>query len=500
MHYRNPIIPGFYPDPSVCRVGEDYYLVNSSFAYFPGVPIWHSRDLVNWKQIGYCLTRKKQLQLNKSPISGGIYAPTLRYHEGTFYMVTTNIDDGGHFYVYTRDPYGEWSDPIYVDQSGIDPSLFFDDDGKVYFTSTGGVQSEGIYQCEIDINTGAKLRDTELIWKGTGGAFPEGPHIYKTRGYYYLMCAEGGTEYGHMETIARGLSPYGPFKSCPYNPILSHRSLNSPIHATGHADIVEAQDGSWWAVFLGIRPVRFPYRHHIGRETFLAPVKWTSDDWPIIGNSGTTDIEVETQTLPTVVWEKEAEIDHFDRSLLDMKWNYIRDAGLVNWSLSKRNSWLALFGTSLKLSDEGTPAFIGCRQRHLSCEVSSKIEFDPMRGDEAGLAVYMNEQYHYVFALTRKDGNMSIIIRKQVGCMMMEQYSQLCDEITVELKIHAMPLKYIFMYRLFEEGEWIVAGEAETHFVSTELAGGFTGVFFGLYNYSISQQVAYFDWFKYYHE
>lgn len=325
MKYQNPVIPGFYPDPSVCRVGDDYYLVNSSFAYFPGVPIWHSKDLVHWRHIGYCLTCEIQLQLDNSAISGGIYAPTLRYHDRRFFMVTTNIDKGGHFYVWTNDPAGEWSDPIYVDQPGIDPSLFFDDDGKVYFTSAGALHSHGIYQCEIDIETGEKLSETRLIWTGTGGAFPEGPHLYKINGYYYLMCAEGGTEYGHMETIARSNTPYGPFESCPFNPILSHRSLDCSIHATGHADLVEAQDRRWWAVCLEIRPIRFPYRHHLGRETFLAPVSWTEDGWPVIGNKGTIDLEMEAETLPLAVWDAEPEIDHFEQTTLGIKCNFIRN-------------------------------------------------------------------------------------------------------------------------------------------------------------------------------
>ena len=204
--FRNPIIPGFYPDPSVCRVGEDYYLVTSTFEFFPGVPVFHSRDLVHWEQIGHALTRTSQLPLREAPPSGGIYAPTIRYHEGVFYMVTTNVSYGGNFYVTATDPAGPWSDPIYVDQAGIDPSLLFDDDGKVYFLSNGnGCMSI----CEIDIATGKKLAPTRPSWKGTGGRYPEAPHLYKINGLYYLMIAEVGTEYGHMETIARSASPYG---------------------------------------------------------------------------------------------------------------------------------------------------------------------------------------------------------------------------------------------------------------------------------------------------
>lgn len=498
MKYKNPIIPGFYPDPSICRVGEDFYLVNSSFAYSPGVPIWHSKDLIHWQQIGHCLTRNNQLQLDESPMSGGIYAPTLRYHNGRFYMVTTNIDNGGHFYVWSDDPTGEWSDPIFVDQPGIDPSLFFDDDGKVYFTSTGDLHSNGIYQFEIDIETGQKLSDTRLVWEGTGGAFPEGPHIYKVNGYYYLMCAEGGTEYGHMVTIARSKTPYGPFESCPSNPILSHRSLRSFIHATGHADLVEAQDGSWWAVFLGIRPVGGlpPYRHHLGRETFLAPVHWTEDGWPIIGNNGMVELEMEAETLPTVEGEEEPEVDHFDGVQLGMKWNFIRNSQNVDWSLVKRKGWLTLSGSKVRLTDKGTPAFIGCRQQHFDCDISTRLEFDPLEGDEAGLAVYMNEKYHYSIGLTKVDGSNKITCRRQVGSLTVETHSLSVKGSIVDLRIKALPEKYLFFYKC-QGQEWDLLGEAETHLISTEVAGGYTGVYVGMYNYSPAGTNAYFDWFKY---
>ena len=221
MKYTNPIIPGFYPDPSICRVGEDYYLVTSSFEYFPGVPIFHSRDLIHWRQIGHCLTTATQLPLAQAGSSKGIFAPTLRYHAGRFYMVTTNVSVGKHFYVSTDDPAGQWSEPIWIDQSGIDSSLFFDDDGTVYFTWT---KLNGIYQAEIAIQTGELKHEPQLIWKGTGGRYPEAPHLYKINGSYYLMIAEGGTEYGHMETIARAESPWGSFQPCPHNPILTHRN------------------------------------------------------------------------------------------------------------------------------------------------------------------------------------------------------------------------------------------------------------------------------------
>lgn len=495
MKYRNPVIPGFYPDPSVCRVGDDFYLVTSSFAYFPGVPVFHSKDLVHWRQIGHCLTRESQLQLSESAISGGIFAPTIRHHDGRFYMTTTNVDKGGHFIVWTEDPAGEWSEPIFVDQPGIDPSLFFDEDGKVYFTSTDDVQSYGILQCEIDIETGRKLTETRRIWNGTGGAYPEAPHLYKKDGYYYLLLAEGGTEYGHMVTVARSKDPYGPYEACPYNPILSHRSLRHPIHATGHADLIEAPDGSWWAVFLAIRPIRFPYSHHLGRETFLAPVRWTEDGWPIIGNNGVVELEMEADTLPPVVWEKEDKVDHFDGSGLGMKWNFIRSPR-VDWSLDERKSWLALRGTANGLQDKGTPAFIGCRQSHFDCEISVRMEYQPQEGDEAGLAVFMDERHHYAIGIRQTEGRRVVNFRRRIGSLIVDEQALPMETDVAELRIEAKPEMYTFSCRS-ADGSWQTVGRAETRYVSSEVAGGFTGVYFGMYNQSATGTKAYFDWFKY---
>ncbi len=272
--YKNPIIPGFNPDPSICRAGSDYYLVTSSFEYFPGVPVYHSTDMVNWQNIGYCLTRDTQLPLQKCRASGGIYAPTIRYHDGLFYMVTTNVSNKGNFYVTAKDPAGEWSEPFWVDQGGIDPTIFWDEDGKSYFLSNGHTNKNGIVLSEINLKTGKRTTEPIIIWQGTGGRYPEGPHIYKKDGYYYLLISEGGTEYGHMITIARSRQIYGPYESCQYNPILTHVgkiTQNNPIQGTGHADLVQDTKGDWWMVCLAFRA--FNGQHHtLGRETGILTV------------------------------------------------------------------------------------------------------------------------------------------------------------------------------------------------------------------------------------
>ena len=199
--YKNPVIPGFNPDPSICRVGNDFYLVTSSFEYFPGLPIYHSKDLINWQQIGHCLTRDSQLPLHKVNASGGLFAPTIRYHDGLFYVMCTNVSAGGNFFCTATDPAGTWSEPIWVEVNGIDPEIFWDDNGKTYFVTQGNIGIVGV--TEIDVKTGKVLSPVRLVWGGMGGRFPEAPHFYKKDGYYYLLIGEGGTEYMHSATIGR---------------------------------------------------------------------------------------------------------------------------------------------------------------------------------------------------------------------------------------------------------------------------------------------------------
>lgn len=498
MKFNNPIIPGFYPDPSICRVGEDYYLVTSTFGYFPGVPVFHSRDLVNWHQIGHCLTSAEQLPLANASTSGGIYAPTLRYHEGWFYMTTTNVNGVGNFIVTSKDPAGPWSDPVPVAQQGIDPSLLFDDDGRVYFqTACLGDEGEGIYQCEIDISSGRKLTETRLIWRGTGGASPEAPHLYKINGLYYLMIAEGGTEYGHMVTISRSHHPYGPFEPCPRNPILSHRSRRSSIHATGHADLVQAQDGTWWAVFLGIRPVSYPMRHHLGREVFLAPVTWADDGWPSIGIEGRVEETMERPQLPECRWPGKPIRDDFDSNALGLDWIFLRNPKQGSWSLRERPGSLVLRGNASSLNDAGSPAFVGRRLSHFSSHISAALDFEPAyEGEEAGLTVFMNERYHYDLAVKLINGEKSVVFRRTVGSLRSEQ-TRRCSEGPVVFRVDAKP--EIFSFSIEQNASDVIdMGSGESHLLSTEVAGGFTGVIIAMYAHGENGTTpAAFDWFDY---
>ncbi|GAA2078248.1 glycoside hydrolase family 43 protein [Microbacterium hatanonis] len=281
-----PLLSGFHPDPSICRVGDDYYLATSTFEYFPGVPIFTSRDLVTWQQLGHALNRPSQLKVRTGldNASGGIYAPTLRHHGGRFWMTTTNIHDvrDGHLIVHADDPAGPWSDPVYTaGLIGIDPDLAWDDEGHCYLTWSDVVRG-GITTARVDPETGELLSEPTEIWRGTGGAHAEGPHLFRRGDWWYLLVAEGGTATGHMVTIARARDISGPFESNPANPILTHRSTSNPVQSTGHADLVELVDGSWAMVHLGTRPRgSFPKWHTNGRETFLVGIDWV-DDWPVV--------------------------------------------------------------------------------------------------------------------------------------------------------------------------------------------------------------------------
>ncbi len=497
MQYTNPILPGFYPDPSICRVGHDYYLVNSSFEYFPGVPLFHSRDLVHWRQIGHCLTRPSQLPLTGAPSSGGIYAPTLRYHHGTFYMVTTNVSGGGHFYVHTQHPEGEWSDPVWIKPDteelkfSIDPSLFFDEDGRVYFTCTGAGQR--VYQFEIDIATGRASSKTQMIWAGTGGKYPEGPHLYKINGWYYLMAAEGGTEYGHFETIARAHHPWGPFEGCPANPILTHRSTDHPIQALGHADLVQAHDGAWWLVLLGVRPHGYPSVYHLGRETFLVPVQWTADGWPVVSP---VDLVMEADLLPPHVWDApRSPRDDFDAPQLGLEWNFRRNPDPASWSLTARPGWLRLTGSAATLDDLELTALVGRRQQHFQCDVTTGLDYQPADGDgEAGLTVLMNERHHYDLFVTRIEGQRQVVVRRRIGSLVAVVGQAPLDDGLVTLRIQADQEWYQFFYAVGTQALRLLAS-GETRYLSTEVAGGFTGVYFAMYAHGTSP--ADFDWFDY---
>ncbi|MFW6189820.1 MAG: glycoside hydrolase family 43 protein [Planctomycetota bacterium] len=502
MKIQNPVIPGFHPDPSICRVGGDYYLATSSFEYFPGVPIYHSRDLVNWRQVGHALTRPEQLPLEGVPCSGGIWAPSLRHHEGRFCLVTTNVDTQAwkmrNFFVTADDPAGDWSDPVWLDEGGIDPDIFLRPDGDALYMHTG---EDGIRLGELELESG-RVGEMRTVWAGTGGSHPEGPHLYRIDDTYYLMIAEGGTGRGHTETIARADEPFGPYEPCPHNPILTNRSREDlDVQCTGHADLVQAGDGSWWLVLLAVRllPGDFPRVHTLGRETFLAPVEWRHG-WPVVNGGQPIRTEMEVPERDLHPFPAPPKRDDFDTAGLRPCWNFLRNPDPDSWSLSQRPGWLTLHGSALTLDDRASPAFVGRRQQHFACAARARLDFEPTApNEEAGMTVLMNDRHHYEIALTRREGARAVTARRRVGSLRAEEAQTPAGEGPIELAVEADPETYSLTCRGPDGGRSTLL-EAETRYLSSEVAGGFTGIYLGMYatgNGRPCRRAAHFDWFDY---
>jgi len=474
--YRNPIIPGYHPDPSICRVNGDYYLVNSSFQYFPGVPIFHSRDLVNWEQIGNVLTRDSQLPLKDATSWQGIYAPTLRYHDGTYYLITTNVGGGGNFMVTARNPKGPWSEPIWLEQQGIDPSLYFED-GKCYMVSN---PDNTITLCQIDPKTGRQLTPSRPLWQGTGGRYPEGPHIYKKDGYYYLLISEGGTELAHKLTIARSRSIEGPYEANPANPLLTHCSLagqSSPIQGTGHGDFVQAADGSWWLVFLAYRNYGGSY-HHLGRETFLAPVEWPQGEWPVVNGGQPVDTLMRVAT-PAAQQPRPRHIrTTFDRPL-GPEWVYIQNP--ISSRYEMIDGKLRLTASSTTLLQNVNPTFVGRRQEAANCTVETLVDFfDSVPHDEAGLTIYQIHDGHVDFFVNSDSQGAMLTLRVRMKSLDVVKKAVPLRQSRCYLRIHSDGLMYHFEYST-DGVNYTALDHIDCSLLSTEVVGGFTGVVIGMY-------------------
>ena len=498
--YNNPVNPGFLPDPSVCRVDEDYYLVNSSFEYFPGVPIFHSKDLVNWEQIGNVLDRPSQLPLNQVSPSDGIYAPTLRYHDGLFYMVTTLVANGTkkNFYVTATQPEGPWSEPVFVDQSGIDPSLFWDEGGKTYFLSNRGMTfntERAIYQSEIDIKSGKRLTEPKILWRGSGGNYVEGPHMYKKDGFYYLLTAEGGTQYGHMVCISRSKNIWGPYESCPRNPILSNRYAYEKLYGTGHADLFQAHDGSWWMVHLAFRVPQV-----LGRETCLAPLKWDENGWPVVNATGTNSLVNNAETLSLKPFLPNPVRDDFNSGKLGFEWISLRNPDVQNYSLTQRKGFLTLFGSKNSIFDVASPTFVGRRQAHFNFSATTLLDFSPKKENEAaGMLIEMTNRFHYQFVVVRKGSHRILKVIYTLGDLTNSAGEVVLKPCLVSLRIKGDKKNYSFEFSQNNE-PFKKVGSLNVQFLSAEVTGGYNGVVLGLYatgNGLDSTTPAAYDWFDY---
>ena len=438
-YFYNPILPGWYSDPSVCTNGEgDYFLVTSTFTYFPGVPIFHSKDLVNWKQIGHVLNRASQLvNMEGQKVSGGIFAPAISYnpHNKTYYMVTTNVG-AGNFFVKTQDPFGEWSEPIMLPEvGGIDPSFFFDEDGKAYIVNNDEAPDNKpeysghrtIRIQEFDVKTDKTIGPRKiLVNKGAQPAdkpiWIEGPHLYKINGKYFLMSAEGGTGNWHSEVIFRGDSPMGKFLPWKNNPILTQRHLNSDrpnsVTCAGHADLIQTKEGDWWAVFLACRPINNQFEN-LGRETFMMPVKWSEDGFPYMTQGDDLVpmiVKREGAKRDTTVTYGNFElIENFDSSVLDMRWMTLRTSASELYSLTETPGYLTLKCADISATEKNTPAFVCRRLQHHKFECATRMLFNPSDDKEtAGMLLFKDETHQYFFCLNKVGENKTISL-KQIG-------------------------------------------------------------------------------------
>lgn len=509
--FQNPILPGFYPDPSICRVNEDYYLVTSTFAYFPGVPIFHSKDLINWKQIGHVLDRPSQLPLDGQGQSRGIFAPTIRYNNGVFYMITTNIGCGGNFLVTATNPSGPWSDPYYLDAPGIDPSLFFDDDGKAYYIGTRpapeGEKYSGNWEAwlqELDLNTMKLVGESSGLWRGAlrDAIWPEGPHIYKINGIYYLMIAEGGTGPDHAVSIARSNSITGPYIGNPANPILTHRHLGKqyPVVNVGHCDMVETQNGEWWSVGLASR-IYGGYYRNLGRETYLFPLIW-ENGWPIMcPGVGKLEISYPIPNLPESRSLIPSTCDNFDNEKLDFKWNFLRTPREEFYSLSEKPGYLSLKLRPQRITELSNPSFVGRRQQHIDFSASTLMEFTPINENEAaGMVLLQSNEFNFSFVYTKK-GEINVI--RLIKCAAGKE--EILKELPVYasklyLKVEAIGQDYSFYFGENSTEYKTLIENVDGRILSTDVAGGFVGTELGLYATSSginSTNIAAFDWFEY---
>ncbi len=494
---KNPVLNGFYPDPSICRVGEWFYMVNSTFAYYPGIPVFRSRNLAQWKQIGNVLTRESQIPLKNCGHNEGIYAPTIRWHNGIFYVIATNVSGGGNFIVTAEDPKGPWSEPHFLKEAdGIDPSLFFDEDGSCYYIGQRENSNGGKYfgDCEIWIQ---KLNPETFELEGEAhpvlngfqknAVWPEGPHLYKRNGYYYIFHAEGGTEQYHCEVVARSRNIFGPYEYARTNPILTHRHLGKKARITcvGHCDLTEDQAGNWYMVVLGCRPQG--EKTFLGRETFLGKVEW-EEDWPVV-NPGIGLLQDELD-LPG---EKDGSLpenqndnrEYIFKDLPDMhlppEFIMLRNPKQDAYILDKESGCLKLPAESVTLKDKASPSYVALRQPGHRFMAETDFALNGESGDWAGIAYVQDDKNHlraeygengcvYVTACIK--GKEKILEKRQTEKRSYQSLKICADGNQAEVWIK-------------KENNWeCVLKNIDVSYMSTEEAGGFTGCTVGMYVHS----------------
>jgi alpha-N-arabinofuranosidase len=505
--YRNPILAGFYPDPSICRVGSDYYLVNSTFAYFPGIPIFHSRDLVHWTQLGHVIDRPTQLDYSQSGVTRGLFAPAISYHAGTFYVLCTMIDHGGNFLVTATNPAGPWSDPVWLGFDGIDPSLYFDDDGRAWLVNNGNPPGNqplypghrAIWIQEFDVAARKLTGPRSIIVNGGADlsqkpVWIEGPHLFKRAGWYYLCCAEGGTSTAHSQVILRSRAPTGPFVPWSHNPILTQRDLDGTaplaVTCTGHAELVPGPDGRWWSVFLGCRPFAGK-SWTTGRETFLLPVTWTDDGWPRILPPGqrvpyaaAAPGVADPSTAPVPLTGNFTWRDDFDAPQLGLQWIMLRAPHEVWWQ-RPAGGHLVITPRAEPLSGRGNPSMLARRLQHSRFDATVALDVPAAAGVSAGLVVFQNETHYYFLGARRSAGGLRLFLERANGAA-----PAVIAEETVAV-VHALKLRItgeetslVFASAGAGDNWKNLATGVDVTPITVQAAGGglhFTGAVLGLY-------------------
>lgn len=509
-YYRNPVLSGFYSDPSIVRVGDMFYLTTSTFSWFPGIPVFASPDLVHWRQIGNAIDRPDQLSFTGLGMSRGVFAPAIAHHGDRFYIADVCIDCGGTFILTARDPAGPWSNPIWLKSvDGIDPSLFFDDDGSVWMINNrepvGGSTYDGhraLWLQRLDATTLQPAGPAKMIVNGgvdlaTKPVWIEGPHLFRYGGFYYISAAEGGTSVNHSQVIFRAPTLDGPFRPAPgaLNPILTQRDLPadrpSPVSAAGHADMVELPDGRWWAVFLATQPYRADF-YNTGRETWLLPVTW-HDGWPTILAHGLPIPRIAKapplpppSPLPPPMTGPFTARDDFNEPRLVRYWMMMRTPHDQWWRLGGGS--LSLRPRSVAIGDHGQPSLIARRQQHMDADASTELRFDPREGEEAGLVALQDDDHFLTIALSRDHGHLSVRAAQRTGPADPTTGITIARAAVPDsarrplwLKISARKGRYALSYAT-APGKWqMLAPPVDGTILSTATAGGFTGALIGMY-------------------
>ncbi|MBO4888082.1 MAG: glycoside hydrolase family 43 protein [Firmicutes bacterium] len=523
--YSNPIIPGFFPDPTICRVGEDYYLATSSFELFPALPVFHSKDLVHWKQLGCAQDRPEQVHVSSNLFSGGMMAPTLRYHNGTFYMICCNFAEKGNFLITAQDPAGPWSMPLFLEEvDGIDATIFFDDDGKCYVAGTGDLEfpdgtDRGIWAAQMDPATGKLLTEKKTLWRSAlrSATSPEAPHIYHIGTWYYLLTAECGTEHYHSVVFGRCKEVLGTYEACPNNPVLAHRHLGKlyPIGNPGHADLVQTQNGEWYAVFLASRLVD-GFHKNMGRETYMVPVIW-EDEWPVF-SPGTGKVEW-TYPAPNLPEDEPVEplpeTDDFDSEKLAMCWCFWGTPYTDFWKLEESALKLQALPRPMarplrsvisdsQIRKDDNAAVIFRRQCQPNFDAAAKIRFAAGEGESAG--ILMLQQLNHQLRVEKRAGEIRVIRAeaKTNGPVYLPDFK---DE-TAEFVIASIPYeREEAVLRINATGQDISVFcndeqicHVDGRLINPESLGPMTGTMVGMFACTEKEEAgswAAFDWFRY---